>query len=129
MVLSYLRKNNLLINDQCLFKFFQLIVTKNTLLLLLLFFFAWYFCFKLYSVQFSCSVVSDSVTPCTAACRASLSITNSWSLLKLCWCSQIQALPLSSPDNKSIVFFFSFLLVVGEGYSFSHVEQWRVSIF
>ena len=34
------------------------------------------------SVQFSCSVVSDSVTPWTAACQASLSITNSWSLPK-----------------------------------------------
>ena len=29
------------------------------------------------SVQFSCSVVSNSVTPWTAACQASLSITNS----------------------------------------------------
>ena len=35
------------------------------------------------SVQFSCSGLSDSVTPWTAACQASLSITNSWSLLKL----------------------------------------------
>ena len=35
------------------------------------------------SVQFSRSVVSDSVTPWTAARQASLSITNSWSLLKL----------------------------------------------
>ena len=35
------------------------------------------------SVQFRCSGVSDSVTPRTAACQASLSITNSWSLLKL----------------------------------------------
>ena len=35
------------------------------------------------SVQFSLSVVSDSVTPCTAARQASLSITNSWSSLKL----------------------------------------------
>ena len=34
------------------------------------------------SVQF-CSVVSDSVTPWTAARQASLSITNSWSSLKL----------------------------------------------
>ena len=34
-------------------------------------------------VQFSCSVVSDSATPMTAACPASLSITNSRSLLKL----------------------------------------------
>ena len=35
------------------------------------------------SVQFSCSVMSDSVTPWTAAHQASLSITNSQSLLKL----------------------------------------------
>ena len=35
------------------------------------------------SVQFSSSVVSDSVTPWTAAHQASLSITNSHSLLKL----------------------------------------------
>ena len=41
-------------------------------------------CFtKWNSVQFSCSVVSDSVTPWTAAHQASLSITNSQSLLKL----------------------------------------------
>ena len=35
------------------------------------------------SVQFSHSVVSDSATPWTAACQASLSITNSRSSLKL----------------------------------------------
>ena len=35
------------------------------------------------SVQFSCSVMSNSETPWTAACHTSLSITNSWSLLKL----------------------------------------------
>ena len=35
------------------------------------------------SVQFSCSVRSDSATLWTAAQQASLSITNSWSLLKL----------------------------------------------
>ena len=32
---------------------------------------------------FSCSVVSDYVTLCTAACQASLSLTIFWSLLKL----------------------------------------------
>ena len=36
-----------------------------------------------FSVQFSCSVVSDSATILAAACQASLSNTNSWSLLKL----------------------------------------------
>ena len=35
------------------------------------------------SEQFSHSVVSDSATTWTAACQASLSNTNSWSLLKL----------------------------------------------
>ena len=35
------------------------------------------------SVQFSRSVVSDSATPWTAACQASLSISNSWNLFKL----------------------------------------------
>ena len=35
------------------------------------------------SVQFIHSVVSDSVTPWTAVQQASLSITNSWSLLRL----------------------------------------------
>ena len=34
-------------------------------------------------VQFSCSVMANSVTPWTAARQGSLSITNSWSLLKL----------------------------------------------
>ena len=38
---------------------------------------------RLSSVQFSCSFVSDSFTPWTAASQASLSITNSRSLLKL----------------------------------------------
>jgi len=38
---------------------------------------------KYSSVQFSHSVVSDSVTPWMAACQASLSITNSRSLLRL----------------------------------------------
>ena len=37
---------------------------------------------QLSSAQFSRSVVSNSVTPWTAACQASLSITNSRSLLK-----------------------------------------------
>ena len=40
-------------------------------------------CMKAPSVQFSHSVMSDSVTPWTAAHQASLSITSSWSLLKL----------------------------------------------
>ena len=41
-------------------------------------------CFSRFSsVQFSSSVVSDSVTPWIAARQASLSITNSWSSFKL----------------------------------------------
>ena len=38
---------------------------------------------QLYSIQFSCSVMSDSTTPWTAAHQVFLSITNSQSLLKL----------------------------------------------
>ena len=34
------------------------------------------------SVQFSCPVISNFATPWTAACQVSLSIINSWSLLK-----------------------------------------------
>ena len=41
-----------------------------------------YVCINIY-VQFSGSVMSDSATPWTAAHQASLSITSSWSLLKL----------------------------------------------
>ena len=37
----------------------------------------------MFSVKFSHPVVSDSATTWTAACQASLSITNAWSLLKL----------------------------------------------
>ena len=53
------------------------------------------------SVQFSRSVVSDSATPWTAARQASLSITNSQSLLKLMssWCHPIissSVIPFSS---------------------------------
>ena len=36
-----------------------------------------------FSCQFSCSIMSNSATPWTVACQASLSITNSRSLLKL----------------------------------------------
>ena len=47
-----------------------------------------------YSVQFSPSVVSDSFRPpWTAACQATLSITNSWSLLKL---TSIESVTLSN---------------------------------
>ena len=43
----------------------------------------WYIYTEEYSVQFSHSVVSDSAISWTEACQASLSITNSRSLLKL----------------------------------------------
>ena len=49
------------------------------------------------SVQFSHSVVSDSVTPWTAAPQASLSITNSQSLLKL------MSIELVMPSNHLIL--------------------------
>ena len=49
------------------------------------------------SVQFSCSVMSDSATPWTAACQASLSITNTQSLLKL------MSIELVMPSNHLIL--------------------------
>ena len=49
------------------------------------------------SVQFSCSVILDSVTPCTAVRQASLSITNSWNLLKL------MPIELVMPSNHLIL--------------------------
>ena len=48
------------------------------------------------SVQFSCSVMSDSATPWTAACLASLSITNFQSLPKL------MSIELVMPSNHPI---------------------------
>jgi len=48
------------------------------------------------SVQFSCSVVSDSVTPWTTAHQASLSITNCQNLLKLMY------IELMMPSNHLI---------------------------
>ena len=72
------------------------------------------------SVQFSCSVVSDSATPWIATHQASLSITNSWSLPNLCpssqWChpaisssiipfsSCLQSLPASESFPTSQLF-------------------------
>ena len=55
------------------------------------------------SVQFNHSVVSDSATPWTAACQAYLSITNSWSLLKL------MSIELVMPF-KHLILYCSFLL-------------------
>ena len=50
----------------------------------------------LHTVQFSHSVVSDSVTPWTAARQASLSITNSWSLLKVMFIESVMPSTISS---------------------------------
>ena len=49
------------------------------------------------SVQFSCSIMSDSANPWTAARQASLSITNSQSLLKL------MSIELVMPSNHLIL--------------------------
>ena len=51
---------------------------------------------KFSSVQFIRSVMSDSATPWTAACQASLSITNSQSLLKLMSIKSVMPSNLSS---------------------------------
>ena len=51
----------------------------------------------MWTAQFSRSVVSDSATPWTAACQAFLSITNSWSLLKLMFIKSVM------PSNHLIL--------------------------
>ena len=65
-----------------------------------------------HSVQFSCSVMSNSVTPWIAACQASLSITNSQRLHKLMYiesvmppshlilCRPVLLLPLIPPNIR-----------------------------
>ena len=59
---------------------------------------SWYICLSMQlPVQFSRSVVSDSVTPWTAACQASLLVTNSWSLLKLMFIESVM------PSNHLIL--------------------------
>ena len=56
------------------------------------------------SVQFSCSVMSDSVTPWIETSQASLSITNSWNLLKL--------MPIESVIPSSHLIFYCPLLLL-----------------
>ena len=56
------------------------------------------------SVQFSRSVMSDSVTPWTAACQASLSFIISWSLLKLV------STELVMPSNHTLIYDICFFL-------------------
>ena len=56
------------------------------------------------SVTFSCSVVSNSATPWTAAHQASLSITSFWSLLRL------MSIELVMPSNH-LIFCRPFLLL------------------
>ena len=51
---------------------------------------------------FSCSLVSDSVTPWTAACQPSLSFTISWSLLKLTFESRMSTESMM-PSNHLIL--------------------------
>ena len=59
--------------DMYLGKFWEIVRDRET----------WYAAIQFSSVQFSSSVVSDSAIPWTAVCQASMSITISWSLLKL----------------------------------------------
>ena len=73
-------------------------------------------CSKPPNIQFSCSFVSDSATPWTAARWASLSITNSQSLLKLMFIESVMpsnhlilCCPLLLPPSifPSITIFYS----------------------
>ena len=57
-------------------------------------------------LQFSCSVMSDSVIPWTATCQASLFVTNSRSLLKLMSIESVMPsnhpFPMSSPSPPAL---------------------------
>ena len=69
------------------------------------------------SVQFSCSVVSDSVTPWIAALQASLSITNSWSSLRL---TSIESVMPSS----HLILCHPLLLPASESFPVSQLFSW-----
>ena len=77
---------------------------------------------KIYSVQFSRSVVSNPATPWIPAHRASLSITNSQSSLRLCPSSQWCHPAISS----SVVSFSSCLqsLPASESFPMSQLFTW-----
>ena len=100
------------------------------------------------SVQFSCSVVSDSTTPWTAAHQASLSITNSLSLLKfisiesvtssnhLILCHPLLLLPLIFPiirvsSNESALLirwpkYWSFSFSISPSNEYSGLTSFRI---
>ena len=102
------------------------------------------------SVQFSHSVVSNSATPWTAACQASLSITNSWSLLKhmsiesvmpsnhLILCYPLLLLPSIFPSirvfsNESVLCirwpnYWSFSLGISPSNAYSGLISFRINL-
>ena len=102
------------------------------------------------SVQFSHSVVSNSATPWTAACQASLSITNSWSLLKhmsiesvmpsnhLILCHPLLLLPSIFPSirvfsNESVLCirwpnYWSFSLGISPSNAYSGLISFRINL-
>ena len=101
----------------------------------------WKYC----SVQFSHSVVSDSVTPWATACQAFLSITNSWSLLKL-MCIKLVMLsnhlilyrplllqPLSFPSELVLYTrwpkYWSFTLSISPSNEYSELISFKIDWF
>ena len=108
--------------------------------------------FFLYTpIQFSCSVVSDSVTPLTAACQAFLSITNPRSLFKLMYiklvapsnhlilCHPLILLPSIFPSirvfpNESVLHirwskYWSFSFSIGPSNEYSGLISFRIDWF
>ena len=100
------------------------------------------------SVQFSHTVMSNSLHPWTAACQASLSITNSWNLLKLMsmksvkptnhliLCRPLLPLPSISPSirvssNKSVLHikwpqYWSFSFSISPSNEYSRLIPFRM---
>ena len=103
------------------------------------------------SVQFSRSVVSDSATPWTTACQASLSFTNSRSLLKLMsielvmpsnhlnFCCPLLLLPSIFPSirvfsNESVLHirwpkYWSFSFSISPSHEYSGLISFRIDWF
>ena len=95
---SWLSAPRTIINKYLLLHLSLFVYAGNYLnLLIYLFGCTFIYFLLLHTVQFSHSVVSDSVTPWTAACQASLSITNSRSLLKFMFIESVM------PSNHLIL--------------------------
>ena len=81
---------------------------------------------KLESVQFSCSVMSDSVVPWTVEYQASLSITNSLSLLRLMSIELVMPTKIEYVITKHSTQVYFIALSTGRSSFFKYIKQNRI---